>query len=297
MTDDGTSTTSEQLAERLLRAPIAGDDRPGRRFAYPWWGMLIMSVLIGYHALILIVHNTPSKGLGRGLHRHVNDKLEAGDYMTAASLNQSWAMFAPNPHRSNTFMKVLIVDQAGETWDLKHDIHGVNRYPYLFYDRMGKINRRLIEETGYQKYYGAWVCREWERTHGGEPAKEVQFVKMWTKVPVPRDSIRTWGFDPLSLKLEQREAEKINCKTTPHAQVPNYLRDRYGLPPIEDGVFRGVHLRTWVDAKKSREQAEARKREQEAAQELQNEEPSEPEATPEPTPEPEGAQEPAEGGQ
>ena len=59
---------------------------------------------------------------------------------------QSWAMFAPNPHRSNVFMKVMVKDEAGEIWDLKHDIYGKREYPYLWYDRMGKINRRLIDQ-------------------------------------------------------------------------------------------------------------------------------------------------------
>ncbi|MCH9679850.1 MAG: hypothetical protein K0V04_00325, partial [Deltaproteobacteria bacterium] len=152
------------LAQTLLAAPIASDDRPGRRWAYSTWFQLVVSVFVLYHAAILLVHNLPSKGLVKGAQKIFNQEpklwppkefkfgLHANRYWRATGNTQSWAMFAPNPHRSNIFMKVMVKDDAGEVWDLKHDIYGKRTYPYLWYDRMGKINRRIVDQKGYRRH-------------------------------------------------------------------------------------------------------------------------------------------------
>ncbi|MBX7081372.1 MAG: hypothetical protein K1X88_19380 [Nannocystaceae bacterium] len=251
------------LAETLLHAPRRDDDRPDQRWAYRSWLLLLMSLAVGYHALVLLVHNLPGKGLSKDVHVFFNEKLQASAYMRATGNTQSWAMFAPNPHRSNMFMKVLVKDKDGEIWDLAHDMYGRREYPYLFYSRMGKINRRLMEEKGYRRHYAAWVCRDWEMTHGGESPDEVQFVKMWTQVPPPQKVYPTMGYDPMKLHLNQREEETVRCSTSYHGQVPEDIRERLGLPPQHPGRFRDVHVRTWWDQKQAKErQAE---REQRAA--------------------------------
>ena len=278
--DERAEPEVEGLAHGLLHAPIPEPERP-RKWAYATWAIVLVSVFVAYHATILLVHNLPNGGLSQGLHKWFNEPHEVEvfgkkwkptlamrTYMTATGNTQSWAMFAPNPHRSNTFMKVLVKDKDGEVWDMAHDIYGRRRYPYLFYDRMGKINRRIIEQKGYRRHYAAWVCREWERTHGGEAAIEVQFVKMWTRVPPPEQLIKEaggnplkMGYDPMELKLFQREEDAVRCRTTRHAQLPNALRERYGLPLLEDEakVFRPVVQRTWWDKKETSERVKERK--------------------------------------
>jgi len=270
------------LGETLLHQSIAGDDQPWRRWAYPLWLRMLVSIFILYHGVILLVHNLPSKGLARGIQKKINQELkvwppseatfglDANRYWRASGNTQSWAMFAPNPHRSNIFMKVLVKDMEGEIWDLKHDIYGKRSYPYLWYDRMGKINRRIVDQKGYRRHYAAWVCREWEKNHEGQPADEVQFVKMWTKIPSPQavykraqGNIFEMGYDPMDLHLYQREEDAIRCKTTRHAQLPNFLRERYGLPTMPDKHFLDLHNRTWWD----KQESERKKEEREAKRE------------------------------
>lgn len=270
----------EGLAHTLLHAPAPEPERP-RRWAYATWAMALVSIFIAYHATVLLVHNLPHGGLSEDLHKWFNhpheveilgETYEPGfdmrGYMVATGNTQSWAMFAPNPHRANAFMKVMAKDAEGDVYDLHHDIRGRRRYPYLFYDRMGKINRRIIEQKGYRRHYAAWVCREWERTHGGEPAVEIIFVKMWTRIPPPQKLIAEangnpfkMGYDPMELKLYEREVDTIRCRTTRHAQLPNYLRERYGLPLLEDEerVFRPVVHRTWWDKQQTADRVEAAK--------------------------------------
>jgi hypothetical protein len=272
-----------QLADGLLHTPQPADDRPDQRWAYRSWVLVLMSLVVGYHALVLLVHNLPSKGLSKDIHTFFNDKLQAATYMRATGNTQSWAMFAPNPHRSNMFMKVLVKDKDGEIWDLGHDIYGRRTYPYLFYDRMGKINRRLIEEKGYRRHYAAWVCREWEMTHGGDAPEEVQFIKMWTQVPAPEKVFKYMGYDPMKLYLNQREEESIRCSSSYHGQLSEEMRARLGLPAGNTGRFRDVHIRTWWDNKKAKE----RQAERDAAKAAEDDDAS----APEPQGEVEGAKE------
>lgn len=284
------ASAANELAATLLHAPI--EEEPAkRRWVYPTWALVLVSLFLLYHATILLVHNLPSKGLSEGVHTWFNKTYPIGEsdetpagaeeptpllkvgidmrtYMAATGNTQSWAMFAPNPHRSNVFMKVMVEDSDGEVWDMAHDIYGRRSYPYMFYDRMGKINRRIIDQRGYRRHYAAWVCREWERTHEGEAPKEVQFVKMWTRIPPPEKVIDDaggnpfrMGYDPMELELFQRNDNSIKCRNTRHAQLPNQLRERYGFPLLEheEKVFRSVSIRTWWDRKKSAERAEKAK--------------------------------------
>jgi len=248
------------LADTLLQAPPPEEPR---RWAYPWWGIVLVSIVVLYHVTILLVWNTPSTNMGRPIHGFFNDHFKMRQYMRATGNTQSWAMFAPNPHRSNVFMKVLLQDENGEVWDLAHDIYRRRRYPYILYDRMGKINRRIIEQEGYRRHYAAWVCREWERTHEGRAPREIRFVKMWTKIPEPQRVIQAAGwnlgamwYDPDQLPLHQTEEDTIRCNVTRQAQLPDKLRKRYGLPEGSHS-YKGLYQRTWHDEKASRERAAA----------------------------------------
>jgi hypothetical protein len=220
-----------------------------------------VSLFAGYHALVLLVWNTPGGGLARQFHTRVLDVAKARPYFNGTSNSQSWAMFAPNPNRTNVFIRVLVTDQAGDTYDLKHDIWQVDRFPYWFYDRIGKINRRIDGKKSYQRIYGAWVCREWEREHGELP-DHVQFVKRWTTVPTPAQAVHMgWSYEPWDLPSKQKEQETIDCENTVHAQLPPDLRERYGMEAAPEDHFRGIRIPTWwTKAEQERERAERQRR-------------------------------------
>ena len=241
------------LARSLLNEPFVSKKAPGR-WAYPNWMIAGITIFVAYHLFCLLVLNLPNKGIARGIVRWANDHMGARQYFKATGNGQGWGMFAPNPFRSNVFMRVYVEDKDGEIWDLGHDIYGRRTYPYLFYDRMGKLNRRIYGAKHYLSPYAAWVCREWERSHGGEPAKEVRFVKLWTKIPDP-DKVRR-GFDPMKLHLHEADSDSYRCESIVHGQLPNELRERYGLPPRPDGEFRDVRIRTWWDRQQSKQGAD-----------------------------------------
>ncbi|NVB43083.1 hypothetical protein G6O69_34995 [Pseudenhygromyxa sp. WMMC2535] len=246
------------LQESLLHgAPTPSERKPERRWAYPLWGILLVSLFVALHSAALLVWNLPGKGLSGKFNKEFLDKSHGRDYIDAAWLNQSWGMFAPNPPRSNTFVLVFVEDQDGQMWDFEQDIWGEDRYPYWFYDRRGKINRRIDGKKHYQRIYGAWVCREWERQNGGVPPKSVLFVKRWSKTPTEDQVIEQGGWEQWA-EWRQSQQETITCKTTVNAQLPPELRERYGFSPEGDNEFRPVRLQTWWDkAERARSRAEA----------------------------------------
>lgn len=238
------------LRESLLHdEPVAVEPRARSRWAYAPWGILAVSVFVLYHASILLIWNAPNIELTKAFRKDFLTLVQGYAYFNGAHNNQSWEMFAPNPTRTNNFIRVLVEDKHGELWDLEHDIWEVERYPYVWYSRNGKINRRIDGKKNYQRMYGAWVCREWERTHGGEPAKRVSFVQITTQVPHSADVIKNGGWDQWQAPRKQVEQETIVCRTTTHAQLPNELRERYGLPVLEneDKWFRPIRQKTWWD--------------------------------------------------
>lgn len=235
------------LHESLLHAgPASVDRRPDSRWAYPLAGIAMVSTFLLYHLSVLLVWNAPSKDVAKRFHASFLDAVEGRTYFRATRNDQSWGMFAPNPDRSNNFVKVYVIDQNHDRWDFGQDIWALNRYPYAWYDRRGKVNRNIDGKKNYQRVYGAWVCREWERQHGGESPVAVQFIKRWTSVPEPDEVIAKGGWDPWAVEYKTIEQETVVCKKIAHGTLPNALRERYGLPALDDPAqFREVEIETW----------------------------------------------------
>ncbi|PRQ09017.1 hypothetical protein [Enhygromyxa salina] len=250
------------LHETLLHAPQAfAERRASSPWVYPLWGILAASVFVLYHAAVLIVWNAPGKGLAKDFHKSFLQQTKGYEYFRGTRNNQSWAMFAPNPNRTNAFVRVFVEDENGQLWDYEQDIWEDNRYPYFWYDRRGKINRRIDGKKHYQRLYGAWVCRDWERHHEGVAAKSVSFIRIHTRVPHPQEVLAKGGWDQWKAPHKQTEQETITCKTVVHGQLPNELRERYELDIIdEEANFRPVRERTWWD----KAEAEAKRAERDA---------------------------------
>jgi hypothetical protein len=132
---------------------------------------------------------------------------------------------------------------------------------------MGKVNRRIDGKSGYQKAYGAWMCRQWATQHNGVAPKRVKFDKRWTRLPKPDALIKqgletgVWGYDPWELESRQKQQKVVDCEKTVHAQLNNELRARHSLPQLDDDGFQSLRVRTWWD-KREAETKERRQRRQ-----------------------------------
>jgi hypothetical protein len=234
------------LAEALLHAPLAADDEPERPWAYPMVEMVALSVFIAFHLLAVLFLSAPPSDAVRPIQRMLDRHAHAGAYLRTAGIARNWGVFAPDPARQNAFTRVLVEARDGQEWDLGHEALGRRRYPYLFYDRLAKINRLMLRRADYRLSYAAWVCRGWERDHAGEPARAVRLVAIRTRVPSPAQAYVAMGYDPRGLDVEESPPEVHVCATTPHGQLPPDLRARYGLPGPAL-VFRDMARDTWWD--------------------------------------------------
>ncbi len=241
------TASAPPLHESLLHAaPAPSEPAPERRWAYSPRVVLLVSALLAYHLAVLLVWNGPGRDLATRFHAEFLEASGGYAYFRATRNDQSWSMFAPNPDRTNNFVKVYVIDERGELWDFGQDIWGQDRYPYVFYDRRGKVNRNIDGKRHYQRIYGAWVCREWARQRGGEAPRAVRFVKRWTKVPEPSAVLERGGWDAWAAPHELFEQETITCRKAAHGTLPNELRARYGLPAVDERAFKPVEIETWA---------------------------------------------------
>lgn len=232
------------LEQRLLHDPISDDDKPGRRWAFPRRTMFVLSVFIAYHLLAVLAHSLPAPG-ARPLRAWLARVAETESYLGAAGISWSWGVFVPEPPKRNVFTRVVVVDGGGREWDLGHDILGRRAYPYLLYDRMAKINRQMLRQRHYLLPYAGWVCREWERGHGGEGARAVRLLPIYSRIPPPEAAYPTMGYSPAGLHFEEASPDVFECPAIPHGQLPPRLRARLGLP-ARGTAFRDVARPSWA---------------------------------------------------
>jgi hypothetical protein len=225
-------------------------DAPDADCGYSTVDMLRVSLFVAFHAVTLLVYtfSSPSAGLSSTLHRLSAEYTQMDGYMRVAGNATSWGMFAPDVSRLNSFVRVFVEDDRGSVWDLRHDIYGRRRYPYLLYDRLGKVNRRLLDRR-LRPAYAAWVCRDWERTHHGDLPRAVRLVTVSTRIPSPDEAYRRMGYDPMSLDLNQEPAETFECASIPNGRLPSSLRARVQLPGGPGEAFQNVSVRTWRTAR------------------------------------------------
>ncbi|RMG96610.1 MAG: hypothetical protein D6705_10785 [Deltaproteobacteria bacterium] len=240
--------TEPRSKARYEDDPARLDDGP--TLAYGRLGKVLAGAFFAYHALILIVYNLPHRPPTRMVRTLAARHFGMDGYMRTLGLTQGWGMFAPNPHRSNAFLRVYVEDRDGTLHDARHDVYLRRRYPYLFYDRLAKVNRRLIESKGYRQAYAAFVCRSWALAHDGVPPRKVIFEKLWTLVPPPEKVYRTMGYHPRQLHLHRRTEETFVCDHIVHGQLPPELLERHGLSGEGSPPFRDLPSRSWAARKR-----------------------------------------------
>ncbi len=222
-------------------------------WAYGAWGRLLVGGLLAWHLTAVVTWLMPSKDCLSTFRGPARSTFAF--WLTRTTTDQGWGMFAPNPPRTNVFLKVLVTDANDETWDLRTDVYAPEQkpHPWIWNTRMRKMNRRIIGgESGptawYQKWYARYHCRQWAREHGGAMPKRVQLVKIWYKIPSPEQTRRR-GYYVAEELLERAGHEKVSyvasCRTSVMGQLPNFIRARDGLPELPDG-----HYKPWIKHKR-----------------------------------------------
>ena len=237
-----------------LEDPETGAFR--RPWAYGPFGRFVVSSLLVWQIGAVAVWLLPDKD-SLSTWRPESRKVFA-KWLTVSQTDQGWGMFAPNPPRSNVFLKVLVHTEDGEVFDLKTDVYAPERkpIPWIWNDRMRKMNRRIIGgESGptqwYRKWYARYICRQWALDHEGIEPDKVELVKMWYRIPSPEETYKKGWYDPEDL-LERAGNEKVehteHCKRTVMGQLAPWIRERHGLPDLREGW----KYRPWIKHKKKK---------------------------------------------
>jgi len=217
---------------RLLEDPLPVEGSgPWQPYSRP--AALLLSLLIAYHAVSVVLHNAPNVEPVRALHAALDRPLGIRTYMAVNGNPRGWGLFAPDANQANFFTKVLLEDATGRVRDLQADIYGRRIHPYLVYDRLGNLNRRIMQDdAGLRPIYAGWFCRDWERSHRGEPARAVTLTRRWTRIPAPDAAYATGGYHPMALFPNEDRTVRYECATLPGGRLTGELRRRYRLPPL-----------------------------------------------------------------
>ncbi|MEX1366441.1 MAG: hypothetical protein AB1Z98_25175, partial [Nannocystaceae bacterium] len=202
------------LVFRLL-PPRAVDIRrarePGPALAY---GALGRSL-----ALLAVVYHSSAVGLSLFPKYPILNKWRSpgaavfSGWLPATGTSQSWRMFAPNPPRSNTFLKTVVIEHDGDRWDLRNNSFNYRPNPWIWNDRMRKMQRRMAGKgKWYLRYWAAWQCREWALAHDGEVPLEIEISKIITKIPPPDAVAEKGPYHPRKLKARERFIQTHKCK-------------------------------------------------------------------------------------
>ena len=193
-------------------------------------GMLV------FHLFAVAVWLSPDKdSLGQWRNEA---RKSVSHYLNTTTTAQGWGMFAPNPPRSNSFMKVVVTDAHGEVWDLRTDVYAEEQkpIPWIWNTRQRKMNRRIIGSEGGPKHYKTWYaryqCRQWAREHGGEMPRSVELIKISYAIPTPEEAHEHGYYiaeQRLAAKGKQTRVHRANCAVEPMGQLPNWIRERDGL--------------------------------------------------------------------
>lgn len=204
-------------------------------------GRTLATAVVVAHITAVAIHCIPDKDTCHAFRRAANDV--ANPWLTATQTSQSWEMFAPNPMRTNDFLEVLVTDEDGELWDLRTDANSPRNkaIPWIWYDRAGKITRRVIGEG---KWYRAWLaryhCRQWALEHGGDAPRSVELVRVWYEIPTPEKVARLGWYraaDLLEREGHRSSITKIDCRKEEDAQLTNEIRARHGFPLVDESTI------------------------------------------------------------
>lgn len=254
----GLTFSSPDRPRREQDVPLT-DPRTGHALA-PWaygpGGRLFVGFLVLYHIAAVAVWELPEKDCISTFRIKAREPFST--WVLTTQTDQQWGMFAPNPPRHNVLMRAVLTDENGEEWDLRTDVYAPERkpIPWIWNDRMRKMNRRIIGgESGkgdwYQKWYSRFLCRQWALSHRGVMPQKIELFKLTYKMPAPEVVARQGWYVPEQLLYETGREERQyteKCATAEHGQLPNFIRERHGLPPIDEKSFKPmmkIKKKTW----------------------------------------------------
>ncbi|HFE46681.1 MAG TPA: hypothetical protein ENJ18_14495 [Nannocystis exedens] len=228
------------------RRPATPITDPHTNLAYGPQGRLLVLTLVIVHCVAVALWLIPEKGSTAAFRRPARRVFQP--WLKVTQTSQSWNMFAPNPPTANSFLRVVVVDSSGTAFDLNTDLYAAGnlRIPEFGYDRMRKINRRVLGEgKRYRPWIARYHCKRWALDHGGIVPQEVRLYRLRYPIPSPEEVARSGPYDPQKRLLSHGSETLLlseRCADAVEAQPSNTLRERYDLPPAPPGSYRAHAL-------------------------------------------------------
>ncbi|NDG83997.1 MAG: hypothetical protein EBX52_03040 [Proteobacteria bacterium] len=127
-------------------------------------------------------------------------------YVDFFSLNQNWAMFAPDPYSLNSFIRAEIRFLDGTTrWIAPPRMSTLNLRDRYFLERYRKWADDYIRADGYSEYWPL-AARYFARkayTDAANPPVEVRLWRYWTRIEDPE--VR---FQPVGYRIDESAMER-----------------------------------------------------------------------------------------
>jgi hypothetical protein len=238
------------IALRLLRPrarEVAAAREPGPALAYSAVGRAIALFAFCWHTSAVGLHLFPPFPVFNTWRSPAKSLF--GSWLSGTGTAQSWEMFAPNPPRSNTFMKTVVVEADGDRWNLANNAYDYRPNPWIINDRMRKMQRRMIGKgKWYLRYWVNYHCRDWAlRT--GEVPEEIEIWSISTRIPSP-EAVNIWQparfkgrkdpsgattgrpYDPRELRVKEALVQTHPCGKD--GQLPEYMKERYGFEVTDE---------------------------------------------------------------
>ncbi|MCA9717615.1 MAG: hypothetical protein KC468_23280, partial [Myxococcales bacterium] len=210
------------------RRPYRGELGGGPALAYTAFGRTLALLFVLWHGGSVVMTLFPSYTVFSSWRSPARTFFSG--WSQGTSTTQSWKMFAPNPPRSNSFMKTVVVDEDGWRWDLQNNSFDLRPNPWIWNDRMRKMQRRMIGKgKWYLKYWAAFQCREWYLYTGGRSrAERIEVVKLYTTIPTPEQVTKQGWYNPRKLKVKTSVVQSHKCPDG--GDLPVFMKERYGYP-------------------------------------------------------------------
>ncbi len=231
------------IVDALLHPARCEQPAPRMPWAYGPLGRVLVSSLIVGQITAVALWSVPEKNCTSSFREPMRRVLQP--WLAGTATMQSWAMFAPNPPRRNVFLRVLVRDSEGVSWDLRSDVYAPEKkpIPWIWNDRMRKMHRRMSNRSNkFLRWYARYHCRKWALEHGGETPQDVEIYRVSYLIPTPEEVRRDGPYVPEDrLKThggEVRIARSV-CASDIRGQLDNELRARHDLPLLpEDSIRR-----------------------------------------------------------
>jgi hypothetical protein len=197
-------------------------------------GTLMRTIVLGfivYHCAAIGVMFIPRYSVTQAW--RVEASKTFGDYVSGTNLGQSWKMFAPNPPRGNTFMRTVVVDTEGNSFQVGKDHYTERPYVFWYNDRERKMHRRMIGKSRwYLRYWGEYHCRDWALNNDGQLPKEVRMYKLKTPIPSPDDLVKSGK--PSNPRERRMQTELIETHGCDAEVVTPEMKQRRGWPLTDE---------------------------------------------------------------